>query len=197
MEEELVSKKLSAAGIDAPDEVVTKFCQYLKENDEETKPKKAKKSKKKTQKYVKMGPSSQNPNELADWEERLTKWENKMQILDKQLEACQNIQSQYSISSSYIEEEAKNDKLSAYPILRPDRRGRGFIHPPEMPKSSRYRYPIYKNEVYTRPPDFIHEFRIAQENDFIPSPMLRHDDLRWRIKERIIYSHPDHCIRKK
>jgi len=192
--EESVSKKLSEAGIDAPDDVVSKFCEYLKETESETKTKSPSKPKKKTRKSRKMGPSSQNPNEIAEWEERLTKWENKMQILDKQLEACQNMQSQSSIFSSYIDEEEKDDKLSAYPYLK--QKGRGFIHPPSLNKSSRYRFPIYKGEVYSRPPDFIHEYRIAQANDFTPFPDQRHDDLRWRIKERIIYSHPDYYIRK-
>ena len=190
-----MSKQLSEAGIDASDDVVAQFCEYLRQNNHVTKQKKANRPKKKAKKQTKKGPSSENPYEVAEFEARLSNWEKKVKILDKQLEACQNMQSQSAKYSSYIDEEAKNDKLSAYPYLKPDYVGRGCIHPPAKLKTINYRFPIYKNEVYSRPPHFIHEYRKLQENAFTPSAEHRHDDLRWRIRERIIYSHPDYFIR--
>ena len=200
-----VGRQLQEAGIEASDDTLSDFCQFLKENHETNTTKKRNKTgskngnKRKPKKVKKMGPSSKNPNEVNEWEERLTKWENKVQALELQLKACEEMETRAASESKAIRMAMETDPLRAYPYLSRDitKKG-GFIHPPTYQEACRSRFPIYKNEVYKRPPDFILQYRENERKNrgYIPGPMNRQDDLRWKIKERIIYSHPDYFIRK-
>ena len=208
--EKQVGKQLQEAGIDASDEIISEFCDYLKKNKDSprSEPKKNKKQKQKkygfnqrrpSKKPKKMGPSSKNPTEMNDWEDRLNQWENKVQALELQLDACEKMQSRAASQAAALKKSMKNDPLRAYPYLRKDvvRKG-GFIHPPTYQESTRMRFPIYKNEMYYPAPDFIRQLRAseAKSNGYIPGPMNRQDSLRWKIRERIMYSHPDYFIQK-
>lgn len=194
--EERVAEVLRNAGINAPDDIIAAFCKSLEENKESpVKKEKPKKKSTKKKKPRKLGPSQNMPNEMDMWEEKVSNWEKKVEALDLQLATCSEIHESYS--SNYIEDpyDEKNDPLSAYPVLKHG--PREFIHPPEVIKPIRRRFPIYKSEIHSLAPNFIQELRENERtrHPYVPGNENRQDELRWRIKERILYSHPDYYLR--
>jgi hypothetical protein len=77
----------------------------------------------------------------------------------------------------------------------------GYIRPPKLVgRSKSTRNPIYKNEVCYPPPDFVEWRRKCEEGrqGWIPGPERRRDRLRWRLREKYMYSHPDyHQVEKR
>lgn len=68
--------------------------------------------------------------------------------------------------------------------------GHGYIYPYH---NSHHGSPIYKQDICYPPAHFVQERRRKQKNDqhlYIPGNDNRNDDLRFRIKEKMYYSHP-------
>lgn len=200
--EERVTEILKQAGINAPPEIIKEFCQSLEESQDinvkkENKKLKSTKKAKGKKKSTKLGPSSSLPNEMEMWEEKMAIWEKKVEALDRQLQECSDIHSSYSSSFIGNQYQEKNDPLSVYPVLKEG--PHGFIHPPNCMKPIRKRFPIYQSEKFSLAPNFVSELRERErrEHPYIPGNENRQDALRWRIKERLIYSHPDYYLREQ
>lgn len=202
-----VKVELEEAGYkDVPDEVLVDFVNYLNaSNDDASTSRSSKRDRKAKRKKNSYKPKKKNvdrdstpkdvvQNELPI-EERLEQWENKAKSLDEILKACTEIQRR-TRPSLYSRQIDGKDNLTCYPILDSRAIGRGFIRPPDISNPPRFRFPIYKRELYYPAPDFIRQQRIKERKGiFVPSTETRRDDLRWRIRERITYSHPDYYIR--
>lgn len=210
--EERLQQQLHQVGYNVPKNIVQEFSQFLQaesdssnQNNSSYKSQKSTKkttetSKKKTIKKRKKSTTKTQISIPADFQQEEDIWISKIQQLqqkanaiDLQLQACCEVCSEegrYSCSPLYFFN-YENYK-DPYPKIRCCKGGRGYIYPPPW-RANRRRYPIYKNEVYSRPPDFIHELRAIERKPrpYVPGNEQRNDDMRFRIREKLRYSHPD------
>ena len=135
-------------------------------------------------------------NEEADWNGRLQRLQQKAMALDLQLEACTDICEEPTNSSGPPLYRFNFDNYKdPYPTLHKSAGGRGFIRPPKH-VCTRMRFPIYKRDVCYPPPEFVKQQREMEKmpKPYVPDEHNSQDELRWRLRERMIYSHPDYHI---
>ena len=218
-QEEILQDQLHQAGYDVPHDVVQEFSQFLqsesehsRKNQNKTNPespetntkteKKTKKSKKQTAK--KKSPTHQtrasipvdSEQEESIWISKIQQLQQRAKAIDLQLKACNEIcddNAKYSAEPFYFFNYEHNK--DPYPRIKKYNGGHGYIMPPPW-RANRRRYPIYKNEVYGRPPYFIAELRASERKPrpWIPGPEHNGQDLRFRIREKMVYSHPDYRV---
>lgn len=208
--EERLQQQLHHVGYNVPKNIVQEFSQFLQNESDssgqnysrktQTITKKVSHKKKSIKKRKTTTTTKAQLSIPADFQQEEDVWISKMQQLqqkanaiDLQLQACCEVCSEdgrYSCSPLYYFN-YENYK-DPYPKIRCCKGGRGYIYPPPW-RANRRRYPIYKNEVYSRPPDFIHELRAIERKPrpYVPGNEQRNDDLRFRIREKMRYSHPD------
>ena len=139
-----------------------------------------------------------DPNtEEANWTGRLRQLQQKAMALDLQLEACTDIcqEEEKSTSGPPLYRFNFENYKDPYPTLAKSAGGMGYIKPPKH-VCIRMRFPIYKKDVCYPPPDFIRQMREVEKlpKPYVPDEKNRQDELRWRLRERMIYSHPDYHI---
>ena len=212
-QEDRLQQQLHQVGYNVPKNIVQEFSQFLqtesynsmnndnKESISFQKQTKKTNKKRKTAKKKKVVSTTRRQLTLpADFQQEEDIWITKIQQLqqkanaiDLQLQACCEIcsnEGRYSCSPLYFFN-YENYK-DPYPKIRKCSGGHGYILPPPW-RAFRHRYPIYKNEVYSRPPEFISELRAMERKPrpYVPGNEQRNDDLRFRLREKIRYSHPD------
>ena len=133
-------------------------------------------------------------DENEKWSKLIKDWTIKVKELDEKLKETSEITSKKSKSKP---KSFKYNFEDPYPILNPESTGRGFIKPPQLHNAFRKRFPIYKSEVCYPSPDFIKDVKKKkfQPHNYIPGNSQRQDKMRWELRERITYSHPDYYIR--
>ncbi|OHT12038.1 hypothetical protein TRFO_18227 [Tritrichomonas foetus] len=215
MSQEDLKEQLRQAGYgNVPTNIIQEFSQFLQNESENShiekvnnnqppiafkrkKPKKRKTTKKK--KVVKSHQMSLPANfegEEDIWVTKIQQLQHKANAIDLQLQACCEIcadDARYSAAPLYFFN--YENFRDPYPKIKKCNGGHGYILPPNW-RCSRHRYPIYKNEVYSRPPEFIHELRASERKPrpYVPGVEQRNYDMRFRIKEKMMYSHPDYHV---
>ena len=204
MDQEVLRDRLRQVGYgNVSEETLDEFAKFLEREPTtakvptpEMQPKRPKKKVKKTSKRLKK--SSIDPDtEEANWTGRLRQLQQKAMALDLQLEACTDICEEEKRSSSgpplyrFNFENYKDPD----PIVAKSAGGKGYIKPPKH-VCTRMRFPIYKRDVCYPPPDFVRQMRELEKlpKPYVPDEKNRQDELRWRLRERMRYSHPDYHI---
>ena len=211
--EERLQQQLFQAGYNVPKKTVQEFSKFLQTEShsstqnstydkstsnqisttKRSKKKKSLKKKKPTTTKTQLSIPADFQQEEDIWLKKIQQLQQKANAIDLQLQICCEIcsdEERYSCSPLYYFN-YENYK-DPYPKIRCCKGGRGYILPPPW-RANRRRYPIYKNEVYSRPPDFINELRALERKPrpYVPGNEQRNDDLRFRIREKLRYSHPD------
>ena len=215
MSSEELQKKLQSIGFDdVPKNIVDEFQVFLKKEDDElpnnnnhnaSRPSKRRRRGSKRRKTQKSEQDEEN-HQLSlpyDYEGEDDMWLKKIQILQKKAnsldlklqtwnEVCIANQ-KYSASPLYYHN-YENYK-DPYPKIKNYQGGRGYIRPPDY-GAFRHRYPIYKKDIYSRPPEFILELRASERRPrpYVPGNEQRNDNMRYRLKERMVKSHPDYYV---
>lgn len=129
-----------------------------------------------------------------DSDDEIQKWSQRMQsVRSKADEIERNMQECRSVIMDPPEDEPDVDvpmyfgtserKLDPYPTVKRKNAG-GFIRPPPVKPSKK---PVGSNKKKGR--RLLYEERFP---DYVPPPERRRDALRWSIRQKLIYSHPDY-----
>jgi hypothetical protein len=141
-------------------------------------------------------PCTSGPDpECVEFEGRLAALDAKAADLDRQFDECLRVgepprRPRYGPLYRFNFENYKDP----YPRVDPSCLERGYIKPPWC-NAGRRRFPIYKSDVCYPPPDFVAELHENERkwNPYIPGvAATRQDAMRWKLRERMQYSHPDY-----
>lgn len=134
--------------------------------------------------------------EVSNYSNKISELQKKAISLDLQLQACAD-----TVSVDSPRKRKKDplylfdfeDYCDPYAPLDKFKPGAGFIRPPPH-VGIRRRFPILKSDVCYPPPDFVAQLRASERKPtpYVPGNAQRQDDLRWRLRERFTYSHPDY-----
>ena len=118
--------------------------------------------------------------EINNWSKRLKSIQSKALNLDTQIAECRK-----AIVDDQVEDEkdiplyfgTSERKLDPYPTVKKKMSG-GFIRPPPV-RSSRKTGPKGRRLLYEE-----------RNPEYVPPPERRRDELRWQIRQKLIYSDP-------
>ena len=125
--------------------------------------------------------------ELKQWNQKMTLLQNKADSLDQNLQQCKSAilnppttQPDVDIPLYFGTSEIK---LDPYPVVKGEYDG-GYIRPP--PSKNLKKKTIKQNPKGRK---LLYEEKFP---DYVPPPDRRRDALRWSIRKKLIYSHPDY-----
>jgi hypothetical protein len=195
MDHRTLRTKLEEAGCrDLTDETVREFAHYLDQyesgSSREAHSTPKRQSPRRARTRVQVDPAK----EEYEWSTRLQNLQARARDLDRELAQCVDLcQDRPSASGLPLYLFNFEDFKDPYPAIAHDKGGRGFIRPPPH-ICTRKRFPLYKKEVCYPPPNFVAQLRASERKPmpYVPGPTTREDSLRWRLRERLEYSHPDY-----
>jgi len=125
--------------------------------------------------------------ELKQWQQKMSLFENKAVDLDKKLEECRSVILHPPKKCEDIDTPlyygSSERKLDPYPAVKSHLNG-GFIRPPPI-KSKRKKTVCGSN----RGGRLLYEERFP---DYVPPTELRRDQYRWEVRQKLIYSGPEY-----
>ena len=136
--------------------------------------------------------NNENDDETEEFENRIKALKLKASELDQTLRECRDVvlspaddednQGALDVPMYYGTSERK---LDPYPAVKKELAG-GFIRPPPVKPSKK---PVGANKKKGK--RLLYEER-HPESSYVPPPERRRDSLRWSIRQKLVYSHPDY-----
>lgn len=127
-------------------------------------------------------------DEIAEWSHRIDSIKSRAEEFDQNMQQCRTVIMESNNQKANVDVPmyfgTSERKLDPYPAVKKENTG-GFIRPPPV-KPSKKALGLKKKTKGRR---LLYEERFP---DYIPPPERRRDSLRWSIRQKLIYSHPDY-----